>query len=157
MIPMKIGDVVFQWDNSILSKVIRLFDHNGRFSHVAICINDNEEILEAQYYEKSNIVPFYFQEYKVVSLGLTDEQRNRIQELAPTLIGRKYDFIEILSIFIRNVFDKKFGVINSPKEFICSEIVVALLQKANVIPNDKNLDNLTPNELFDYLKSLQGR
>lgn len=153
---MKSGDVIFVYDSSLLSKLVRFFDHNGRFSHCCICVNDNNEILEAQYYKKSDIVPFNYAEFETVDLRLTDSQRKRIQELAVTLIGKKYDFIEVLSIFIRNVFDRNFKIINNPKQLICSELVEILLQDICAIPNDKKLTNLTPNELYDYLKSLKG-
>jgi hypothetical protein len=62
-------------------------------------VSDENEMLEAQYYMNSRIVPFYFEDFEVVSLGLSDEQRKRIQELAPTLVGKRYDIFQIVKYF----------------------------------------------------------
>jgi hypothetical protein len=147
---MKSGDIIFVRDNSLISKLIRLIDH-GKFSHVAIAVSDSD-ILEAQYNTKTRITPFYFTDYEIVDLGLSDEKMKRVAELAPKLVGYKYDFLEIVTIFVRNVFDRKFRIFNSPKAYICSELVEFVLSDIGVIPKDKDLRNITPNELYDYLK-----
>lgn len=157
MISMKIGDVIFVYDNSLLSKLIRFFDHNGKFSHCCICVSDNNDILEAQYSTRSQIIPFPYQEYEIIDLGLSDSQKEKIQKLAPKLVGYSYNFLEIISIFIKNVFDKKFKIFHTPKQLICSELVEILLQDINAIPSEISLRDKTPNELYEYLKSLQGR
>jgi hypothetical protein len=149
---MKSGDIVFVSDKSLLSRLIQYFDH-GKFSHVAICVDENN-ILEAQYDVKSHIVPFSYVNYEIVDLGLSKEQRKRVSEIAVSLTGYGYDYLEILSIFIRNVFDRKFKIYNSPKNYICSELVEIVLQEIGVIPNDKELRNCTPNELYKYLKQI---
>jgi hypothetical protein len=146
---MKSGDIVFVRGNSLISWLIKLFDH-GQFSHVAIAVSDNE-VLEAEYNTKTRITPFYFTDYEIVDLGLSTEQMKRVEELAPKLVGYKYDFMEIISIFVRNVFDKKFRIWNSPQAYICSELVEFVLSDIGVIPKDKDLRNITPNELRKYL------
>jgi hypothetical protein len=112
------------------------------------------EMLEAQYLRKSNIVPFYFENYEVISLGLSDEQKLKIKELAPKLVGHQYDYIQVLSYLAREFF-KHFRIINSPKSYICSEIVEILLQEVGAIPSDKHLTDLSPNELYKYLTSIK--
>jgi hypothetical protein len=146
---MKSGDIVFVRGNSLISWLIKLFDH-GQFSHVAIAVSDNE-VLEAEYNTKTRITSFYFTDYEIVDLGLSDEQRKRVEEIASKLIGYDYDFLEIVTIFIRNVFDRKFKIYNSPKNYICSELVEIVLSDIGVIPKDKDLRNITPNELRKYL------
>jgi hypothetical protein len=148
---MKSGDIVFVRGNSLISWLIKLFDH-GQFSHVAIAVSDNE-VLEAEYNTKTRITPFYFTDYEIVDLGLSDEERKRVEELAPKLVGYGYDFLEILTIFMRNVFDRKFKIWNSPQAYICSEIVEIVLSDIGVISKDMDLKNITPNELYDYLKN----
>lgn len=153
--PLKSGNVIFVRGKSLLSWLIRLFDH-GEFSHCAICLSDNgTSILESQYFTKSRIVQFYFKDYENVDLGLTDEQKTRIQEFGLDLIGYQYDFIQVFSYAIKDIF-RKFKIINDSKKYICSEIVGILLQESGVIPKDENLSNLTPNELYRYLMKLQG-
>jgi hypothetical protein len=154
VIPMKTGDIIFTKSKSPISWLIRVFDNNSKWSHCTIMVSDNNEMLEAQYYVNSRIVPFYFEDFEVISLGLSDEQRKRIQELALTLVGKKYDIFQIVSIFIRNVFNRKFKIFNNPNQYICSEIVEKLLQEVNVIPQSTSLLDMTPHELYDYLKAL---
>jgi hypothetical protein len=150
---MKSGDIIFVRGNSLISWLIKLFDH-GQFSHVAIAVSDNE-VLEAEYNTKTRITPFYFTDYEIVDLGLSAEQMKRVEELAPKLIGYKYDFFEIVTIAIRNIFDRKFRIWNSPKAYICSELVEFVLSDIGVIPKDKDLRNITPNGLYEYLNKIK--
>lgn len=151
---MKAGDIVFSRDNSLISKVVRYFDGNSKYSHCCIAVSENE-VLEAQYFKRSKVVPFYFTDYEIIDLGLSDSQRKQIQELVPTLIGHRYDYVQIITYFIRDIVGRKFKIVNSPTNYICSEIVEIILQNIGVIPNNKKLRNLTPNELYRYLTSLK--
>jgi hypothetical protein len=152
---MKCGNIVFVRGSSLLSKIIEHFD--GKFSHVFLCLSDNA-ILEAQYRTKSSIVPFHYQndEYEVIDLNLKRSQKTRIQELALTLVGKEYDYIQILSYLIRDTIDRHFKIINNPNNLICSEVIEIVLQDIGIIPSDKKLRDMTPNELFRYLKSLEN-
>lgn len=148
---MKSGDVVFVRGNSSISSLIRLFD-KGEFSHVAIYVSD-KEVLEAQYFTKSSIVPFHFSDYEIVDLNLTNEQRKQISEIAPSLTGKQYDYVQILQYIIRKIF-KEFKW-NNPNNMICSEIVDILLYTVGAIPEHDYLGNMTPNELYNYLTKLK--
>jgi hypothetical protein len=152
---MKCGNIVFVRGTDILSKIIEHFD--GKFSHVFLCLSENA-ILEAQYRKKSYITPFHYQnaDYEVIDLNLTRAQKVRIQELALTLIGKNYDYIQIISYLIKDTIDRHFKIINNPNNLICSEIIEIILQDIGIIPNDKKLRDMTPNELFRYLKSLES-
>jgi hypothetical protein len=99
-------------------------------------------------------VPLSYENYEIIDLGLSESQRRKVQELGLDLVGRNYDFIQILSYFIKDVFNKKFRILNNPSNMICSEIVEVILQEIGEIPKDKQLRNLTPNELYTYLTSL---
>lgn len=150
------GDIVFIKGKELIPWLVRFFDHHGKFSHVCIVIDDNKNILEAQYNCKSHIVPFCYENegYEIVNLGLSDEQKKKVSEIASTLINRKYDFLQILSYLIKDTIDKKFKVINNHKNFICSELVGILLKDVGVIPKEKHIQNYTPNQLYRYLKQL---
>jgi hypothetical protein len=149
---MKCGDIIFVRGKGILPSLIKHFDH-GEFSHCCIALSENV-ILEAQYNTKSIITPFTYDDYEIVSLELTEEQRRKVLELGVDLVGHNYDYLEIWSIFLREVWNKKLKINNSPKNYICSELVEVLLSEVGVIPQDKNLRDMTPNELFTYLKSV---
>lgn len=147
---MKSGDIVFIRGKSPISKLIRLFDP-GNFSHVAICLSNNA-ILEAQYFTKSRIVPFYFKDYEIVSLDLSVSQRERIKELGLNLIGHYYDYRQIWGYFLRGVWNKDLKIYNSPNNYICSELISIILSDIGIVPKDRYLGDITPNELYSYLK-----
>lgn len=152
---MKTGDIIFVKGNSPISWLVRLFD-KGSFSHVALCMSHNgNAILEAQYYKKSRIVPFSFTNYEIVDLGLSDSQRERVQELGLNLIGHPYDYKQIWSYFLRGVWNKKLKIYNSPSNYICSEIISIILQDIGVIPKEQQLRDKTPNQLYQYLRSMK--
>jgi hypothetical protein len=151
---MQCGDIIFVRGNSLIAKAIEHFD--GYFSHCCIALSD-QVVLEAQYGTKSRIVPFYFDDYEIVDLGLSDEQRQRVLEMGVNLVGHRYDLLQIWSIFIRDAWNRNMRITNSPNNYICSELVEILLQEVGVIPNDKSLRDLTPNQLYDYLKTLNNK
>jgi translation initiation factor 2B subunit (eIF-2B alpha/beta/delta family) len=153
VIEMKAGDIIFVRGKSPISKLIQYFD-KGSFSHVAICLSNNA-ILEAQYFTKSRIVPFYFKNYEIVDLGLSETQRERVLELGLNLMGHYYDYIQVFSYFLRGVLNKELKIYNSPNNYICSELIDIILTDIGVISKNKYLGNITPNELYKYLKTIQ--
>jgi hypothetical protein len=149
---MKAGDIVFVRGNSPLSYLIKYLD-KGEFSHVAIAVSDNE-ILEAQYFTRSRITPFYFKDYEIIDLGLSYSHRNKVKELSKSLEGKIYDYFQVFLYFIRAVFYKELKIYHSPNYILCSELADIILTNIGIIPKDKFLGNVTPNELYNYLKTL---
>jgi hypothetical protein len=139
---MKAGDIIFVRGNSLLSRIIRFFD-KGEFSHVAIAVSETE-VLEAQYFTKSRITPFYFTDYEIVDLGLSDAERKKVDELGPVLVGRWYDYIQVISYLFKHPF-------NNPNHLICSELVAIILSEIDRAEYSEVI-NLTPNELYRYLR-----
>jgi hypothetical protein len=139
---MKAGDIIFVRGDSLLSKIIRFFDE-GIFSHVAIAVSETE-VIEANWNMKSNIVPFHYDNYEIVSLDLTNVQRSNVKKEASKLEGRWYDYIQIIGY----MFNRR---INNPRNLICSELVYLILSRIDFI-DDKNIRECTPNELYRYLK-----
>lgn len=139
---------------SPLSNIIRYFDEGG-FSHVAIAMSQTH-IMESQYLANVRIKPFYFNDYEILDLGMNDEHRNDIVRIGVNFVGSyKYDYIQItwyiLSHFFK--FDKK-TIWNSPNNLICSELIDLLLLIVGIIPEHQYVGDLTPNQLYRYLKSL---
>jgi hypothetical protein len=150
---MNIGSIIFVRGKTPLSKAIKYFD-NGEFSHVAISVTKNgSHILEAQYFTSVRVVPFYFDDYEVVSIGLTEEERCKLVQLGLQMVGKYYDYKTILWYVLENLFnlDRK-QIWNNPNNLICSELIDMLLFALNKIPEDEYLGDKTPNELYRYLK-----
>lgn len=146
---MRAGDVLFVRGTSLLSKLVRLVD-KGAYSHVAIALSSTH-ILEAQYYTKSRICPIYFEDYDIVRIELTDNERMSLVNNSINLVGEWYDYRQAASYLLRMMFKK--GVTNSPNFAICSEIIATLLVGQGVLSSDKLTLDSTPNELYKILKT----
>lgn len=159
---MNRGSIIFVRRKGIISKLIRLFDHRGKFSHVAIAISDTE-ILEADINIVSRVKKFNLKEYsyyEILDLGLSSEQQEKVVEISKAYIGKKYDYAQIFGYIIKNLFHLKGKILfNNPNNLICSELVFNVLDHLG-ITNDLGITgevrgiDLTPNELYDLLKYL---
>ena len=148
---MRAGDIVFINGGSPVSKIVRMID-GGPFSHVAVAVSGTH-IIEAQYFTKVKISEMKYKDFEVVDLGLTDEQRDEIVHLAIEMIGRWYDYLQILWYFLSHFFKMDAKKIwNSKNNLICSELVDYLLFQVGYLENDIFLGNVTPKELYYFLK-----
>ena len=152
---MKPGDVVFVEPETFIGKIISWFD--GRFAHVAIAVSDSE-VLEANYFIDAKIRPLNYKKIEVVSLNLTDEQREKIPLVARSLVGRRYDYLQLLWLFIKQLLGLRGlkNIFNTPSMLICSELVVVVLKEIGYISDYEDLSDITPNELYRYLKEREG-
>jgi hypothetical protein len=141
VIVMRAGDIIFVRGSSLLSKIIRFFD-KGKFSHVAIAVSDSE-VIETNWNMRSKIVKFYYTDYEIVSINLTDNQRNQVPVVAKKLEGRMYDYVQVLGYIFKSR-------LNNPHHLICSELVYNVLRGVGYIKDD-SLRDITPNELYTIL------
>lgn len=148
---MRTGDIVFVNGKTPTSWLVRKID-GGPFSHVAVAVS-NTHILEAQYFTKVRISEMKYTDYEVIDLGLSDEQRDKIVHLGIELVGRWYDYPQILWYFLNHFIklDAK-KIWNSKNNLICSELVDYLLFQVGYLDEDVFLGNVTPKELYDFLK-----
>lgn len=140
MVNIQAGDILFIRGKSIISKAVRLFD-KGEFSHVAIAVSDTH-ILEAQYYTRSHITLNHYEDYEI--LRLSNFNKLDFLEIAISLIGKRYDYLQIMG----HMFNKN---INNPNQLICSEMVAVLLTELYQIDNCSKILDMTPNELYTHL------
>lgn len=147
---IKAGDIIFVRGKSPIARLVQWFD--GEFNHVAIAMS-HDKILEAQGGTRSRITDFYFDDYEVIDLQLTDEERDRVVHLGIELVGKRYDYVQIIGYVLRKIFKINEHKFNSPKNLICSELVYIILKELGKIPPQDNLIDATPNELYRYLKS----
>lgn len=152
MVNMRAGDIVFVRGNSLISNAVRYFD-KGEFSHVAIAVSSTH-VLEAQYSTKVRMTPFYFEDYEVVDLGLTDEERNRVVHLGVQQTGKWYDYSQIAWYILKKVFNLEGdNLLNSPNNLICSELVSNILILLGKISVNERVVDFTPNELYNFLQN----
>ena len=138
---------MFVRGSSLLSRIIRLFD-KGRYSHVAIAVSETE-ILEAQYFTRSKVVRNYHLDYDIVDLNLSDYQRKEVVRMSKSMVGKWYDYRQILGYVFRKPWD-------NPNNMICSELVAVMLFELYIIRPSHNVSledfrMMKPNELYRYL------
>ncbi|KEK23929.1 YiiX/YebB-like N1pC/P60 family cysteine hydrolase [Bacillus gaemokensis] len=161
---MKQGDVVFLQGKSFISKAVRLFD-KGTFSHVAIAMSGTH-ILEADFDTRVAIVPFdktQFNIIEVIDLGLNKEERSKVVAMGSKMVGKKYDYMQIIWYMISKLLRLKGkNRFNNPNNYICSELVFAVLEEAGVLEElcikggSYGID-MTPNQLYDLLKYISSK
>ncbi|WP_161513222.1 YiiX/YebB-like N1pC/P60 family cysteine hydrolase [Bacillus sp. AIIW2] len=153
---MMAGDIVFVNGNTPISRIVKLID-GGRFSHVAVAVSETH-IIEAQYFTKVRITPLKYRDFEVVSVNLSDEQRDKIVHLGIQLVGKWYDYLQVFWYFFNKLLSLDFrGVWNSKNNLICSELVDRLLSQVGYIPENLFLGDVTPSELYEYLKKIDLR
>jgi hypothetical protein len=151
---MQIGDIIFVRGNTPISHAIRYFD-KGQFSHVAICVSSTtHHILEAQYGTRCSIVPFHFDDYKIVPLNLSEDERNKLVHYGIELTGQRYGYEQITWYLFESLFKlNRKHIWNSPNNLICAEVIAILLWRLNKIADFEYgfVKNMTVNELYFYL------
>jgi len=156
---LKQGDVVFLQGKSFISKAVRFFD-KGTFSHVAIAMS-NTHILEADFDTRVSIVPFDREQYniiEVIDLELNKEERSRVVDIGTKMVGKKYDYMQIIWYMISKLLRLKGkNKFNNPNNYICSELVFVVLEEAGTLKElslrggTRGID-MTPNQLYDFIK-----
>jgi hypothetical protein len=110
-------------------------------------------IIESNRFVKTRISTIKIDENHVVFApsNMTEEVRMRVVGYAFKQIGTKYDYLQILGLFISLVFKgDRLAFFNSSNKFICSELIDLAYYKAGVKrKNELNIGNITPKELLE--------
>lgn len=133
---MQAGDIVFVRGESVISKIVRMFD-KGRYSHVALAVSSTH-VVDADFKTKVQIRKFSEEDFDVVDLRLPEEKRDVVVHEAIQLVGANYDYLQILGY----IFSKELG---TPKNYICSELIHVLMKKVGVHVGNRSIK---PNELY---------
>lgn len=150
---MRTGDIVFVRGKTWVSKIIRFFD-KGEFTHVAIAVSPHT-VIEVERFTRARISPIHYEDYEIVSLGLNIFQQKTIRNHAKTLVGKHYDYWQILGELLEDLFNLKGrNRFNNPNKYICSELVGELLTAAGILQDSQEVRDFTPNELYEAVKHL---
>lgn len=147
---MKIGTIAFIKGTSWVSRIVRWVD-KGEFTHVAIAVSDTE-LIEAQRFQLVRSVPISDAIIEFIDLKLTKEEEEALIREANQLLGKQYDYAQLLWHTLKIISGGRFKRINNPSRLICSELVSRSLCAAGIVEEEDTLFDLTPNELFDYLQ-----
>ncbi|MFC7392149.1 hypothetical protein [Scopulibacillus cellulosilyticus] len=147
------GDLIFVRGHGPISRLIEYFD--GKFSHVAIALSSHV-ILESQMFVNVRVAQMDFDDYEVINLGLTDRQRDIIVHKGIDMVGKHYDYAQVIWQGVMDIFHLRGrNLLNSPNKLICSEILINLLLAIHWFRDPKDIKNIkdkTPNELYRLIK-----
>jgi hypothetical protein len=152
-----IGDVIFfKKNSSFISRMIAKVT-NSEYTHVGLIVAFDESTNVAKIIESDRFVNTREREitlgnskYVVYTTGeKPKEQVDGILKFAYRNIGAKYDYLQILGLFLSLLF-KRERYFNSSNKLICSELIDLAYYTAGVKRlTTSNLGNIVPQELLE--------
>jgi hypothetical protein len=148
---METGDIIFFKGKSFISKIIQKLT-GSPYTHVAIAIS-SDTILEADRFIKVRLRSIRDHEVYCIMRypGLTKYQQSTIFAGGTSFIGAKYDYIHVLTWFVKLVLNKGgYGFIDNANRVYCSELIdrLYLLAGIDLVPDRADGDVL-PSHLLD--------
>ena len=154
------GDCILVDSNSFISDGIEWFE-NGKVSHVAVYIGNNEIVEATETGVKRNKVnKYYSKKYNWCVRrikGLTADQSQKIVTSALSLVGKPYDFLQFigLAIFylVKKLTGKKYYWLigqSGDDMMICSEVFVKATRDAGIeLFGGIDAKSITPQDLLE--------
>jgi hypothetical protein len=157
----KVGDILFYETSSLVGAAIRKVT-KFKYSHVALVIDNESNVIEADAFIKSRKINFWDTEFKRVKVmrlkePLTKEQEKAIKENSELLIGKRYDYKGVFLLFLKLLFGLKLDREKDDLSRVwCSEIVDYLYITAGIdlVPNISN-HFVTIEDLFNSPKLIE--
>jgi len=153
-----IGNLVFfKQTNSFISRLIAKVT-KSEFTHVGLIVGHDETtgvltIIESNRFIRTRVARLQLNERHVIyTIGeQPKEVVDKIVKFAYKNLGKRYDYLQLLGLFISLSFERKRNIyFNSKNKLICSELVDLAYYTSGVKRNtNKNLGNITPQELFE--------
>jgi uncharacterized protein YycO len=147
------GDIILVTDNDLSAKIIK-FGTRSHWCHVAMIVDKSGTLVEAvnsgvQY---SHISAYDHLETRLIDVGLSDIDRERAVAFAISHVGNRYDWIDIASIGMTQVFRSKISF-TTEGHFICSGLIGEALERGGVsFPKEGN--TLFPGDLAKFYNIL---
>jgi hypothetical protein len=153
-----IGDVIFfKRNSSFISRIIAKVT-KSEYTHVGLIVAYDEltntaTIIESDRFvdTRVNRITLDDDKYVVYTTGeKSKEQVDKIIKFSYRHINVKYDYLQILGLFISLLFKGENRYFNSKNKLICSELIDLAYYTASVERiNNVNLGNITPQELLE--------
>lgn len=152
-----IGDVLFfKRNDSFISRIIAYFT-KSEYTHVGLIVGYDEctniaTIIESDRFvdTRINVIELNQQEHVVYTLDKSQDETDKIIKYAYKSVGIKYDYLQILGLFLSLLFNIEYRFFDRSNKLICSELIDLSYYKAGIKRNtDINLGNVTPQELLE--------
>jgi len=123
----------------------RKFAH---WNHAGIFVDDAGTVVEAlgKGAVKRNISSYRPEEYTVVHLDMSDDDRAQVAHIAESWVGAGYGYMTIVNIGMRLVFGGKLSYSRSDQK-ICSGLVATCLQAAGYSWRGYDTNRMMPADL----------
>lgn len=131
------GDILFIRGHSYMSRLICRFQRSN-FSHVALAM-DEEHIIESTTFAKIQVNKLSHDQYKLMRVDLTEEQKKLVVEKALNYVGKRYDYWGVIKWLFRLLTRPQKYLLRSSKRYYCSGLVDRIFQDAGIdlFPNRK--------------------
>lgn len=153
-----IGNLVFfKQTNSFISRLIAKVT-KSEFTHVGLIVGHDETtgvltIIESNRFIRTRVARLQLNERHVIyTIGeQPQEVVDKIVKFAYKNLGKRYDYLQLLGLFISLSCEGKRNIyFNSKNKLICSELVDLAYYTSGVKrKTNENLGNITPQELFE--------
>lgn len=120
------------------------------WNHAAIIVDEGGKLVEAlgRGVCSTNISNYKYNEYHLVRIVATDDDRVQMINFAKTIIGMPYGFLTILSIALKLITGGKVNL-SFENDFICSGLVAQALERGSAIFN-RTTSHIMPADLAKY-------
>jgi hypothetical protein len=124
------------------------FRKYAHWNHAGIFVDDNGQVVEAlnNGVVTRQISAYRAEEYTVVYLDMTDEDRTQVANIAKQWVGAKYGWLNIVNIGMRIVFGGKLSY-SRADEKICSGLVAYCLTAAGYTWRGYDVNRMMPADL----------
>lgn len=144
---------------AVLSYLIRLIE-GTKYSHTFLefRLNNLEEdiIYHASGMSVNAYSKAYFQDKTVIihkfELSLSEEMHTKLLKNCVSKLGAPYSFKQLLGILIYKVTGNSKIILDGRKAYVCSELIAELLTEIFGNDFDKDLDVVTPKDIYELLK-----
>lgn len=148
---LQTGDIILYKPETFVGDLICKMTKSP-YSHVALVL-EGSQILNANRFIKSNVIELEYNEdihHIYRPKNIKEIHKESIIQRSYKYIGKRYDYLQIIGLFLRVTFNWNIHSLNSLNKFICSEVIDKIYYESGVQRlDDKLLFNITPFELLD--------
>lgn len=150
---LKVGDLIFEKERSILGSLIRLATKSWA-NHVALYIGDGQVIEANPGGTKIKSVNKYLypilRKVRFFRINVSDDKILNMVEIAKTMNGYKYDYIQIISLFflLKTGLKEELNGLEFKNFTICSELIDLSAKKAGIVLTSISSANVTPDDIM---------
>jgi len=141
------GDFILTHRHHMVSKLSRLAQSiRGRerrysyWSHAAVIVDPSGALIEAESNGviRSSLAKYELEEYHLVHLGTTADQRDRRQVVAflESLVGQPFGFLDLVSVGLSLLTGAKLNI-SYESHLMCSALVARALERTSAIFGDE--------------------